>query len=50
MILEVGGEMLTKLGYNVLTAGSGQAALETYQKNHSGIDLVILDQESSSVE
>jgi len=42
-VVEVGGKLLEKLGYSVLRAKSGAAALEIYQKNKDGIDLVILD-------
>jgi len=43
MIVEVGREMLGRLGYKVLTAGSGRAALEIYRREKAAIDLVILD-------
>jgi PAS domain S-box-containing protein len=43
MILEVGGEMLKRLGYAVLKATSGQEALEIYSRHGKSIDLVILD-------
>jgi len=43
MILEVGAEMLDKLGYQVLVAGSGAEAVRIYRENRDGIDLVILD-------
>jgi two-component system, cell cycle sensor histidine kinase and response regulator CckA len=43
MILEVGAQMLAKLGYRVMKAGSGEEALETFSKTGKGIDLVILD-------
>ncbi|MCF8061006.1 MAG: response regulator, partial [Deltaproteobacteria bacterium] len=43
MILEVGGMMLKRLGYRVLTAGSGKQAVELYDKERKNIDLVILD-------
>jgi two-component system, cell cycle sensor histidine kinase and response regulator CckA len=43
MILDVGREMLEKLGYYVLTADGGNAALEVYQQNRKRIDAVILD-------
>ena len=42
-IIEVGQGMLEKLGYRVLTAGSGQEALDLYEKQKDAIDLVILD-------
>jgi PAS domain S-box-containing protein len=42
-ILEVVVEMLKGLGYQVLAAGSGGQAIETYKANCDKIDLVILD-------
>ncbi len=43
MILEVGQAILAVLGYDVLTAASGQEALEIYQNNIDKIDLIIVD-------
>jgi two-component system, cell cycle sensor histidine kinase and response regulator CckA len=43
MIIEIGQEILTLLGYKVLTAASGREALEVYSANRHRIDLVILD-------
>jgi two-component system cell cycle sensor histidine kinase/response regulator CckA len=43
MIADVASEMLKNLGYTVLTARSGQEALELYEKQDAPIDLVILD-------
>jgi len=43
MIIEVGKTMLERLGYRVLTAGSGKEALDLYEKQKDEIDLVILD-------
>ena len=43
MILEVGKEMLAKMGYEVLTANSGKKALEIYRKKKDQIGIVILD-------
>jgi len=43
IIIEVSPEMLTELGYDVLTARSGDEALEQYRINKDKIDLVILD-------
>ena len=42
-IRELGVELLTDAGYNVLTATDGESALELYRKDQKGIDLVILD-------
>jgi CheY-like chemotaxis protein len=36
-------EILEKTGYRILTARSGRGALEVYEENLPGIDLVILD-------
>jgi two-component system cell cycle sensor histidine kinase/response regulator CckA len=43
MILNVGKDMLTRLGYEVLLAGSGDEALGIYEKNKDAIALIILD-------
>ena len=43
MVLEVGQQMLEKLGYEVITADSGRMALEILNTRHDDIDLVILD-------
>ena len=43
IILEVGGQMLEVMGYQVMTANSGKKALEMYRANRDQIDLVILD-------
>jgi len=43
MILEVGQAILATLGYSVLTATSGQEAIEIYSTNQNEIDLFIID-------
>jgi PAS domain S-box-containing protein len=43
MVLEVGSEMLKRLGYEVLTASGGRAGIETYRSNRDCIHLVVLD-------
>jgi CheY-like chemotaxis protein len=43
MIIKVGKELLQELGYDVLSARSGQEAIELYGKNADKIDLVIMD-------
>jgi len=43
MIVDVGGQMLEKLGFEVLIAGSGKEAMEVYKKNRDRIGIVILD-------
>jgi PAS domain S-box-containing protein len=43
MILEVTSELLTSSGYQVLKAGSGDQALELYQRHINDIDIVLLD-------
>ncbi len=42
-VSDVGSQMLRRLGYKVLTANSGAAAIEIYRSNRDGIALVILD-------
>jgi two-component system cell cycle sensor histidine kinase/response regulator CckA len=43
MILDVGRQLLEKLGYKVLSAGNGKQAIEIYKKNKDNIQIVILD-------
>ena len=43
MIIEVGQQMLEKLGYRVIAARSGQQALNVVKEKRANIDLVILD-------
>jgi len=43
VVVDVGNEMLRKLGYDVLTARSGKEAIETFRAKRDEIDLVILD-------
>jgi len=43
MIINVGQEILIKLGYKVLIARSGKEALEVYKENQDKIDMIILD-------
>jgi len=43
MILDAEKQMLEILGYNVLTGGSGKAAIEIYKKNQRQIHMAILD-------
>ncbi len=43
MMLAVGRKMLDKLGYRVLTANSGQKAIDMFSRHHRQIKLVILD-------
>ena len=43
MVLEVGEQLLVRLGYRVLTAGGGEEALRLHQERMDEIDLVVLD-------
>jgi two-component system, cell cycle sensor histidine kinase and response regulator CckA len=43
MIVDIGGKMLQKFGYQVLTAQNGREAVDIYKKEKERIDLVILD-------
>ena len=43
LIIDVGKQMMEKIGYTVFTASSGNEALMHYQKHRNDIDLVILD-------
>ncbi len=42
-VLAIGAEMLNKIGYTVLTAGSGKEAISIFEEKHADIDLVVLD-------
>ncbi|BCS98153.1 hypothetical protein DSLASN_37850 [Desulfoluna limicola] len=43
LILDVGGQMLAKIGLDVMTADNGVSAVEMYKQEKGKIDLVILD-------
>jgi two-component system, cell cycle sensor histidine kinase and response regulator CckA len=43
MIIDVGGHMLERLGFEVLIARNGKEAIKKYEKNLDRIDIVILD-------
>ena len=43
IVRSVGSTMLSRLGYYVVTANDGEDALKYYKKNHSKIDLVLID-------
>ncbi|MFC1823460.1 response regulator [Thermodesulfobacteriota bacterium] len=43
MVMRVGEQMLTRLGYDVLMARGGREAIESYGRNHNKIDFIILD-------
>jgi two-component system, cell cycle sensor histidine kinase and response regulator CckA len=43
LVIQATEGMLTRLGYTLLTAGSGQEALALFEREHTRIDLVILD-------
>jgi CheY-like chemotaxis protein len=43
MIIDVGAQILQKLGYEVLTARHGKEAIEVYQQNRQIVAMVILD-------
>ncbi|MBW2119279.1 MAG: PAS domain S-box protein [Deltaproteobacteria bacterium] len=43
MILDVGEQLLEKMGYTVLIARSGKGAIDIYEKKKDKIDLIILD-------
>ena len=43
MIIDVGIQLLEKLGYTVLEARGGREAIQTYQENKDNIDMIILD-------
>ncbi|MCD6297123.1 MAG: response regulator, partial [Deltaproteobacteria bacterium] len=43
MIIDVGEQMLERLGFEVLIARNGKEATEVYEKNRNRIDIVVLD-------
>ena len=43
MIIDVGSQVLKKLGYEILTARHGKEAIEIYRQNSQRIAIVILD-------
>jgi PAS domain S-box-containing protein len=43
MILDVGIELLEELGYTVMSAMSGQEAIDIFEKDRDQIDLIIMD-------
>ncbi|MBU0967390.1 MAG: response regulator [Proteobacteria bacterium] len=43
IIIEVGVDVLERLGYQVMTAGSCEEAIAVFQKNKDRIDIVLLD-------
>ena len=43
IVIDVGGQLLKKLGYNVLEAGSGKEAIQLFGEWFDKIDMVILD-------
>ena len=43
MIRDFAHEALQEFDYNVLTASSGEEALQMYTDNHANIDLVVMD-------
>jgi PAS domain S-box-containing protein len=42
-LLELGNHLLTRFGYNVLTAPDGETAIQIYREHKQQIDLIILD-------
>jgi CheY-like chemotaxis protein len=43
MIIDVGKQLVEKLGYRVITAKSGKEAIDVYNEKRNDIDIVILD-------
>jgi CheY-like chemotaxis protein len=43
MVLDVGSQMLSRLGYSVLTATSGSEAIDLYEVHKDQVQLIILD-------
>ena len=43
MVLDVGSQLLSRLGYSVLTATSGSEAIDLYEMHKDHVQLIILD-------
>ena len=43
MVLDIGTQMLKRLGFNVIPVESGSKAIETYKEKKDSIDIIILD-------
>ena len=43
MVLDVGSQMLSRLGYSVLTATSGSEAIDVFELHRDHVQLIILD-------
>ena len=43
LVLDVGGRMIQRLDYEVLTAKNGEEAIALFEKNKATVDIVILD-------
>ncbi len=43
IVLEVGSQMLRRIGYEVIEARDGQEALTVFKKHKNKVDLIILD-------
>ena len=43
MVLDIGVQMLKRLGFKVIAVESGKKAVDTFQEKSDSIDLVILD-------
>ncbi len=43
MVLDIGVQMLKRLGYNVIPVDSGLKAIETFEAKKDAIDIIILD-------
>ena len=43
MVLDVGSQLLSRLGYSVLTATSGAEAIDLYEEHKDHVQLIILD-------
>ena len=43
MVLDVGSQLLSRLGYSVLTATSGAEAIDLYEVHKDQVQLIILD-------
>jgi CheY-like chemotaxis protein len=43
MVLDVGSQLLSRMGYSVLTASSGSEAIDIYEVHKEQVQLIILD-------
>ena len=43
MVLDIGVQMLTRLGFNVIPVESGRKAIQTFKERKDSIDIIVID-------